>query len=372
MDYKKLIDEVKSEIDSYTSDDTVFGDIYQKAKDSLKSAYDTEAAQLSENYAHDRQRLAGDNALDTKNLSEALAARGLARSGESALLRVNQAISLGNALASLARAKTEAEAELLSGHNKELAELEKAMAAEKADMTMADKSNLYDRLMQLERLRADSESSAADRAAAERKWRAELEAEEKEWRAKLEAELMLEGLKNNGAADGDGDTDAPTVNVGGSSSSGSASSGDVYDDGITPSVSAMTVANNIVKRHVDRYGNLDDYSKEYIYKELASLIVETNMSKKYATAVFTALKSLGFDEDFPVDIAIMPYFKDIYDRYNRILNSQYELRIERGMNSNDAFFFARDVAKTSVEEIIDQYNINLPNTRKIFKMLGAE
>lgn len=379
MDYKDLIDRVKNEIDDYTPDDGVFGDIYQKAFDNLKNAYTAESARIAESYRADRNQLAADNALDTKNLSEELAARGLARSGESALLRINQAISLNNALSSLARAKTESEAKLLSEHGKELAELEKTMASEKADMATADKNNLYDRLMQLEKLYADSKDSAADRAAAERKWKAELAADEKEWQAKLENQLLLAGLKsqgsggngNSGLGSGTGGNESgDTVNgsVSGNVSSGNGSK----DEGITPSVSALTVAKNIVDRYRDKYGNIHDLDKDYIYEELATLIATTNISREYATAILTALKSMGFDENFSVEIASAPYFKEIYDRFDRVRNTQYELRLDKGMNSSDAFWFATDAAKTAVDELLNRYGISKPDAEKIYRMLGID
>ena len=162
MDYNKLIEETTSKINNYTFDDEFYNDIYSKAKERLDTAYNESLDALTTDYKAEKRRVVGDNALATKSLQEELAHRGLAHSGESALLSINQSIALRNTVAELARAAIKSRSDLSSSYNKELASLEQEQANIKSAAMEKDKAALNDRLAHLENLQADKEKWAAD------------------------------------------------------------------------------------------------------------------------------------------------------------------------------------------------------------------
>lgn len=363
MDYTALIKETKDKLDNFSFDDSVYDDIYAVAYENLQKAYQAESAALDSGYAESRRQAAGDNALSTKNLSEQLAARGLAKSGESAMLRINQAISLNNALASLAQANTKAKAELAGARENELAKLQSDIATQKSEAMEKEKQNLYDRLEHLEKLSADDEGL-----------KAQLSAAEAEWRAKLAAAGSNSSSTGGDTSGGDGgkeedteDTQAPFDPF---AAYLSIPKFKLSDNTLTPDTSAYSYAKNIVDRVAYDNGYISNKGQSEIYTELARLIATTNLDREYIKEVIAALRSMGFSLSFSVDLAEKPYVSAAFRAYTDMKNDTYNELVKLGYSSSAALSEAEADAKAAVMDTLEKYKLSKREENEVLKMIG--
>ncbi len=185
MDYKSLIDETKQKIDNYSFDDEIYDTLYSKAYANLNAAYDNSNAVIDSRLESDRRQTLGNNILQTRSLSEQLNARGLSSSGESGLLRINQAVSLNNALASLNAAAMDAHASLDKERNLNVFNLERDIASMKDAAMKADKDRLYQRLSHLESLSAEDEQFNEKLRSDEEQFYSKLAQDNKQFYSKL-------------------------------------------------------------------------------------------------------------------------------------------------------------------------------------------
>lgn len=199
MDYEKLIAEVKDGIDNYSFDDSEYKKLYDSAYSNLEQVYKAQGEALDQSYYNQRRRAAGENALGTKNMAEQLASRGLARSGESADLLINQGVSLNSSLSNLAESNIAAKAYLAESYGDKRAELDRALAQEIGEATRAEKEALYERLSHLENLNAEQEARDIEY----KKWQEELEldryaldSENSKWKAELDFDRYVQDSEN--------------------------------------------------------------------------------------------------------------------------------------------------------------------------------
>ncbi len=185
MNYQALIDETKDKIKNYSFDDSAYSAIYGEAKKRLDNVYKAGGANIDASLKSSVQKAVGNNALQTKSLQEDLAARGLARSGDSSALRINQAVSLNNALASLANEAMKSKNDLYMQNQKDLSALETELGKQKASAMEADKSRLYNRLGELEKLAANDEQWKAELLNDRNRWQSELADSRDRWQSEL-------------------------------------------------------------------------------------------------------------------------------------------------------------------------------------------
>lgn len=344
MDYQALINETKQKIDNYSFDDSAYNEIYEKAKGMLTNAYNTSAKEINRSLGDARKKAVEQNALATKSLQEELALRGLARSGDSATLKINQHLSLNNALASLSGDALKSQGELYSQHQKELADLSAELGKQKAAAMESEKNALYDRLADLEQLKADDE-----------KWRAALYS--------ASDGGSSSGGGGNGTTEKEEDANVDKIADG--------FVGNLVDkNGYTPEVSAEKIAKNILTTcGVDDGIIRSNMMQQRIYKELARLICSTDYSKEYATEILSILRSHGFNMAFDVSLARSDVVKNAYYLYQSELSSYYNMLILSGFNANEAAVRAKVSAQKKLINSIKAKNLPKKTYESVMAML---
>lgn len=345
MDYNSLIEQTKQKLDNYSFDDSAFNDLYTKAQTALNDAYKLEKGVLDSNYRAGKLQATGENALKTKSLSEELATRGLARSGESAMLRINQGISLNNALNTLANSKLAADAQLGVKHNNAIAELEMDFADKKNAAMESDKAALQSRLQHLENLNAQQNEWQA-------KLYASMQLAEKEAAAKAEEqkrkdeEKKQEEAESNKKEEGDGT--------------------------LIPTVSAATMAKNIVRRYSTNDGYLSAQDQNQIYAEFARLISTSNLNTEYAENVLAALRSHGFKHRFNIELAASKHVNTAYNLYSKTWGDMYYGMLKEGAKPTDASGAAKAEAEATVHAYLDKIKLNKSDYNQVLLMLGLD
>lgn len=121
MAYESLIEEAKKYL---TLDNSEFEKYYTQATESLQQNYKNAIASLNKQYSKDRNDAAAQAMQNSRNMNQYLAARGLARSGESVQEKINSNLSLNNALSDLADSNSRQIVELAKDKNDSLLSLE--------------------------------------------------------------------------------------------------------------------------------------------------------------------------------------------------------------------------------------------------------
>lgn len=391
MNYKELIEETKSKIDNYAFDDSAYSAIYDEAKKRLQEAYRANEENINASLSQERQKAAGENALTTKSLREDLAKRGLARSGDSALLSINQSISLRNALAALSSEAIKSKNELYSQHQKELAELSADLGKQKANAAEQEKKSLYERLSDLEagqageekwraELENDKDKWASQLKADEEKWRAELENDKDKWtselkndsdkwRAELSAKLSSAASGGSGSGGGSGVSD-------GSSGKGGATGSDFLtgltsgSDGVTPKYSAEKIADSVLENCGITDGQVrGSYIQTRIYKELARVIVSSNYSKEYALEVLGILRSRGFTQEFDLGLMTGDLLKQTYYAYQKMQRQYYTELKQSGYEDNEAVTNANNRATQYIRSYVNSLKLSDGERQKLLDAL---
>ncbi len=354
MNYKELIDETSKKLQNYSFDDEYYQGIYDKAIERLDSSYREGVNSINSEYKAARNRATGENALATKSLQQDLAARGLARSGESAMLSINQSLALNNTLADLARAALKSKSELVAGFNKDLSALEKEKADRILSAAEKDKQSLNDRLTHLESLNEDRqqhlESLSADRTAHLEK----LEADRDKWMAEYELELLKENNrvkeneKGNGESKGEG---------------GNATE-------LTPELSPERTALNIIEScdlledHI--YG---EFSQSRVRHALARLVCTMGLSPEYTQEVMHVLCSRGYDGQFDINMATSKYAKWAYGTYIHHYNAKYEDLVNSGFTKKEARYMGDVVGRGEATLLMQKLGLSEEETNQINKLL---
>lgn len=343
MDYTALINETKKKIDNYTFDDSQYNAIYEAAKEKLTEAYKAGENNINLSLDSEKQQAAGENALATKSLQEALATRGLARSGESSMLKLNQQLSLSNALAKLSSAALQSKNELYAQHQKELAELAADIGQQKATAIENEKSLLYGRLSDLEKLNAEDE---------ERK-----------------ANLYAASSSSGGGSGGTYKTDDTSGFNPNEALQGFAKKL-TNSDGNTPTMKPEKLAEQIMLNcGVDdgkiRSGNMQNR----IYRELVKLAVSSDYSKEYTKEVVDVLRTYGFSIDFDMALVRGEKIKQIYYAYQSNFNSYYTALIRSGFDANAATTRARERAKKYANDYLKALNLSEDEYNKLLNVL---
>ena len=299
MNYNKLIEETTNKINDPDIDDELYDGIFNEAKLRLGSSYDEGIKSINADYKAKRRNAIGENAVATKSLREELASRGLALSGESAMLSINQSIALRNTVADLARAALTARTNVTNEYNKGMNELEKEQASMKAAAREKEKDRLNDRLIHLEKLQAD-----------DKKW---------------QADYALEVLKEENKAKENQNKGNTSQSGGSGGSSGSGGQKTEIQGGfpeVTPSLTPLQTANRIMEKCAvySRDGEIpmiySTVSQNKIRKELAREACVMGISEDYLTQVLSVLVSHGFDGNFDMSVATGKPLKWVYATYD--------------------------------------------------------
>lgn len=374
MDYNQLIEEVKKDLDDYSFDDSEYKKIFDSAYGNLEKSYNESRDALERSYYNERRKATAENALETKNLSEELAARGLGRSGESALLKIYQAASLNNSLNDLAENNVDEQAKLLSDFHQRSSELDESYAKTVSDKTESEKKALYERLEHLENL----SEQEAKRKADEEKWRAELNQERYALEQKLNAEAGKTDTEQEDGSKGTlkeklsslvkwGSNLFSSIIKNASAEKTESEETVSAEEGLVPSVAPQTMGNNILLRYLTD-GKLTEFGKSGIYSELARLIATSNLDKTYAEEVLAVLRSQGFDFEFSVELASSDYVKRGYEIYYRIYEEYYNGMTEDGEKESYAHKTAAAKAEEAIIEYIKKLYITTDKKKAMLRM----
>ena len=121
MAYEALIEQAKKYL---TLDNSEFEKYYSKATENLKKNYEASLYSLNKQYTKDKNEAAARTMLNSRNMDQYLAARGLSRSGESVQEKINSSLSLNNTLSELADSNSRQILELAKNKNDSLLSLE--------------------------------------------------------------------------------------------------------------------------------------------------------------------------------------------------------------------------------------------------------
>lgn len=359
MDYNTLINETRNKLDNYVFDDSKYDEIYNDAYKSLMKSYSASNTALENSYRQSQKKAVGENALSAKSLYEDLAKRGLARSGESALLKINSGIALNNSLAELESSNLQARSELADKKQDALYELQNEIAQKKANAMEEEKAELYDRLEHLENLKANDEK----------------------WRAKLYSQSANSAVQSNVSADTESTDESedsksdsiikralkPLLNFASKVTSNS-TVGEKY----TPVISASNMAKNITKRYANNYGYLSQADQSEVMRDFAMLIATSNLAEDYATDMLAVLRSLGFTKPFSIKSASKQYMKTAFEKYEKALNEKYYELLGEGYTKDDASKNAKDAAAQAAYNVLNMYNLSDTEYLYAEQMLGLK
>lgn len=353
MDYNSLINETKDKINNYSFDGDLYDEIYSKAKERLDSALKTQTDAINAELDIASRAAIGQNALSTRSLQEELATKGLARSGESAMLRINQNVSLKNALAKLSGDALRAKAELGVAHGDKLNALDTDIAKQKTAAMEKEKGELNDRLAHLENLKEEHDKWKAD-------YNLELYKENnRKEEAKAAAERAEAALKQ-----------AQSQIQSGTQEDKVQASGNEHFN-ITPATSAEKTAANLMSACNIREGKRISgvAQQNEIRRMLARLVCTSGLSVKYTQDVVYYLKLKGFDGDFDIGIATGKELKWIYGAYETTYHDVYARCKNNGMSNKGAAISAEMDAKESMLKFIASLKLNDYEIREISKLL---
>jgi len=399
MDYNSLIDEAKRKIDNYRFDDSIYEEIYNRAASGFNSAFTQSSQAVDDEHNRGRQRAVGQSALETKSLSADLASRGLATSGESAMLRINQSLSLANALSALQSSALQSKTALASERDKSIASLQTEIASKKAAAMENEKQALYERLAHLERLGADERDRRERLAANETEWREKLTASENEWQTKLaagenewqtklassnaewQAKLAASmaaagayggasgGYASAGASDGKADSGQAKFDP--MAAAKAAAVGTSVNDPYKPSMNATATASNLITKITGSGTSVGgEASQKLIRTELARLIANTNISADYTREVLFALKSKGFSIDFDLAVAQSGTVKTAIQFYDKTYEETLNRLVSEGMPRPDARKQAITAAEKRAKDTIQSSGLTDKQKRAALAMMG--
>ena len=191
MAYSDSIKRLKEMLDGYSAESGRLTELYKTAlQNAEKTRADAQKA-VDEQYYRDRNEAYSDIARSERNTLNALSARGLGFSGETAQARLNSNVLLSERLGDIARGRLGKEIEL----DNELAKQKSELALDAAERQSA-----------LDKSYADI---AADIA------KTELDAEQEKARLKAEKEMQQAELNAKYGGSGGGNVSGGNINVGG-------------------------------------------------------------------------------------------------------------------------------------------------------------
>ncbi len=356
MDYKSQIEQLREKLDNYSFDSSAYDELFAKAYESLNKAYEQRQGELDETLKADRRRAAMDNTLQTRSLSEQLAARGLAKSGESSLMRINQAISLNNALEKLTANARSNRAELLAKHNENIAGLDTSLATMKATAAREDRSDLFARLEHLEGLLSDEKQNYMNYSLQLKAFEAaEKEREEEKLKAEAESPAKEDADKGE-AVDKENAEGSVTVDASGE---------------YKPSTSAKSIAEALwdTNNYAESGMAFTYTGQRAIYAAAALLIGTNNFTKEYAQEICAYLEAKGLRIDIDCDILYDSEVKKVLSAYKNEYSTAYNYAISNKYSKNDANEYATEKSTKAACTMMDSLTLEPDEANLIYSIL---
>lgn len=324
MDYKELIEQTKKALESYSKADEELEELYRQAKERNQKSYELSKQQLAEQYYQDRNQAAAKAQLDEKNMSEFLAARGLASSGESVQAKIDSNMALHNTLSGLAKENMKALGELEKARLEQENQLDLSLAEKKLELNK-QKNALSDQIEQLKKALENSKQSG-----------------------KTADSGKKSGSTNTGTKD-DNDTSEKFV----------------------PSTSAKDVAKNLVETYGSGGKITTDLQKSKIKKHLESLMQNDGVDEDYIKNIIFNLKSYGYTElsDAYADSVIAA--EEASNYYSKLYHELYEIYIRGNRTAEKASEMAKNKAKSLMLDYIYERSRTIAAFENTAKLAGV-
>ena len=325
MDYNELIEQTKKALESYSKADTELEELYRQAKERNNKSYELSKQQLSEQYYEDKNQAASRAALNAKEMSEFLAARGLASSGESVQAKMDSNMVLNSTLSNLAKSNlqsiTELEKERLSKEN----ELDMSLAEKKLEINK-QKNTLNNSIEQLKKALESSTTNSS---------------------------------KSN---DKKSNTDSPNNDK---------SKDDPSDKTYVPSTSAKDVAKYILESYATEGKITTDMQRSQIKKYLQSLIKNDGIDEGYIKDVIFILKTYGYTDFSEAYADSVLAARGAADYYNKMYNDYYEIYVRGNRTAEKASSMAKNKAKTLMLDYIYERSNTIAAFESTAKQAGV-
>lgn len=298
--YEEAIARAKSALESYSAETEALARLYETAKQNAQTAYEAQKLQTAEQAKEARRMADVDMQRTERNLDQRLAARGLAFSGENAQTRLDLLLALRNQLSGID-----------SDERAQYASLDQALADRQHELELAYISSRADAAKQLASLNADLASAEASKASAEEAAKAAAAA------ASKPAEKTETASKPQNAHH--------TVQKGDGANGSGTNGGNGGDaNGVTPSISAQSLAKQMVTA-VGSNGRISTATQQAnMAALLESLLATTTLDSAYYEELMLNLRSLGFRPDYAEQSAesgeqlqktAVDYYNQRYKRY---------------------------------------------------------
>ncbi len=338
MEYKDYIEKAKKYLNN---DDSLasYREYYAKAVNSLDSRHDKAKADINDEYAFDVGRAVTQSRMNSKNIDQYMASRGLARSGEAEQERINENLSLNSSLGELAKEKNKNLREADAEHSSSLLALEKELAEKEYDAKLKNDENAAsyaDRQLAMDQrnedIALDKEKTASEHAYNEymKRLEAELEesaaaktreyekqkiADERAYNEKLTADERA--YKDRLIADERAYEKSKIEDERAYAERQKAAKEAEENGRYTPKQSAESLAKEVVKNYTwsgEKVSSKNDRIK--IYDFLEEFRKSSNATDEYINELESALRSMGYKELNEAEETARSVVKSARDKYD--------------------------------------------------------
>lgn len=326
MAYSDSIKRLKEMLDGYSAESGRLTELYKTAlQNAEKTRADAQKA-IDEQYYRDRNEVYSDIARSERNTLNALSARGLGFSGETAQARLNSNVLLSERLGDIARGRLGKEIEL----DNELAKQKSELALDAAERQSAlDKSYA---------------GIAADIA------KTELDAEQEKARLKAEKEMQQAELnaKYGGNVSG-GNVSGGNINVGGNGG-GNGELDDII--GFNPEATPKELAKLLVTSATDDGYIRGSYDEYLINRYMLELYDNYTLPDGYMDELIFMLKAYGYPAKSREDMRKQVITRDAKAYYEDRYKSAFDSAVLSGNHELSATLTAGKTARSEVLEYI--------------------
>ena len=329
MAYSDSIKRLKEMLDGYSAESGRLTELYKTAlQNAEKTRADAQKA-VDEQYYRDRNEAYSDIARSERNTLNALSARGLGFSGETAQARLNSNVLLSERLGDIARGRLGKEIEL----DNELAKQKSELALDAAERQSA-----------LDKSYADI---AADIA------KTELDAEQEKARLKAEKEMQQAELNAKYGGSGGGNVSGGNINVGVNGGGNGGGNGELDDIiGFNPEATPKELAKLLVTSATDDGYIRGSYDEYLINRYMLELYDNYTLPDGYMDELIFMLKAYGYPAKSREDMRKQVITRDAKAYYEDRYKSAFDSAVLSGNHELSATLTAGKTARSDVLESI--------------------
>ncbi|MEG2004100.1 MAG: hypothetical protein RR057_05825, partial [Clostridia bacterium] len=360
----------------------------------IQNSYSQSLAMLKSSYENEKNSAAAKSMLDAKNTDQFLAARGLAKSGESVQEHINSNLSLNNTLSSLANSNINAGVQLAKSKDSALSSIEKSEAEHAAEKEKSEiaKAQRNEDIKREEKHIADEREYQKEKTDAQRQYEdlirksesdlaAQIAKEQREYNEKkyLKELSDKERLINNERAYNESVTESEReykknlLNEQREYEKNQNLSHDgTPDTGIVPDSEPKEIAKNLVSTATKGKKFISNsYENVSVYKYLEKLQSE-KISEKYLDELILNLDAFGYKEPSKSVIEATELIEAAETEKIRVKKTVYDKLINKGYNEYFANKFSDEDATESVMNYVYQNSSDLESFYTACDILGVD